>query len=117
MKQNKRYVIASNTDDHVGYKGEPVKIVKQLISDYYVVENETGKRWQVGEEELNEIAAAPFPYTGEGVGMAELLAENEKLKEQVKMLREAISFLVEDYRTDTTESMEIAKQALIDTVS
>jgi hypothetical protein len=70
------------------------------------------------------------PYTGEGLRMAELLAENEKLKHQVKMLREVATWakgqlcsLRYSYKpgqiayNETTEIMKDITEALNNTVS
>ena len=54
-KTIKRYKIIDNLDDHLGYNGEDVTIHKELSSGYFLVINENGNTWQVGEEEITEI--------------------------------------------------------------
>lgn len=56
--EEKYYRIVENVDDHVGYKGETVKIVKKQKDDFYIVQNEQGKQWTCGIEELEEVPAA-----------------------------------------------------------
>lgn len=47
--------IVQNLDDHVGYAGEDVTVVKKLPNNYYIVKNDKGTEWCCGLEELNFI--------------------------------------------------------------
>lgn len=47
--------IVQNLDDHVGYAGEDVTVVKKLPNNYYMVKNDKGTEWCCGLEELEFI--------------------------------------------------------------
>ena len=48
--------IVQNLDDHVGYAGEDVTVVKKLPNNFYIVKNDKGQEWHCGFEELNFIS-------------------------------------------------------------
>ena len=55
MDIKKRYTIVENLEDHVGYKGEEVKITRKHDNDFFTVMNDRGDQWFCGEEELQEV--------------------------------------------------------------
>ncbi len=48
------YKIVENLDDHVGYNGEYVAIKETIEGNYFIVVNQAGKEWMVGEEEIEK---------------------------------------------------------------
>lgn len=56
MKTEKQaYIITKNLEDHKNYNGEPVVKTQSLAENYFIVENENGNVWKVGEEEIKPL--------------------------------------------------------------
>ena len=58
MKKGDKVLIVENLDDHVGYKGEELRIVGEEENDYFIVENDKGLRWHPGWEELKLVESS-----------------------------------------------------------
>jgi hypothetical protein len=53
--KKRKYTIVANLEDHLGYKGETVKITEDHGDGYHSVRNALGDEWYCGEEELMEV--------------------------------------------------------------
>lgn len=53
--KNKKVKIVENLECHEGYLSEELKIISIEENDYFIVENEKGTQWFVGEEEIETI--------------------------------------------------------------